>query len=145
MNENLDKHDKKLISLLSLNSRSSTTTLARTLELSRSTVQDRIKKLEHRGIIGGYTIRLNEEYKDRQISAQVMMTFHPKYSDAILQALKKMTNVVTVLAVSGIYDMITTVSAETTEELDKTLDDIGSLAGMEKTTTSIILSKKYEI
>ena len=145
MNKNLDNHDKHLISLLSLNSRSSTTTLARTLGLSRSTVQDRIKKLERRGIIGGYTIRLNEEYKDRQISAQVMMTFHPKYSDAILQALKKMTNVVTVLAVSGIYDMITTVSAETTEELDKTLDNIGSLPGMEKTTTSIILSKKYEI
>ena len=56
-----------------------------------------------------------------------------------------MTNVVAVYAVSGIYDMITSVRAETTEELDKTLDDIGSLPGMEKTTTSIILSKKYEV
>jgi len=145
MEQKLDNNDKKLISLLSQNSRSSTTTLARTLDLSRSTVQDRIKKLERRGIIGGYTIRLNEDYKERQISAQVMMTFHPKYSDAILQALKKMPNVVTVFAVSGIYDMITVVRAETTEELDKTLDDIGSLPGMEKTTTSIMLSKKYEV
>lgn len=141
----MDDKDKRLISLLSQNSRSSTTTLARTLGVSRSTVQDRIKKLEQTGIISGYTVRLNDDYKHRQIAAQVMMTFHPKYSDAILQALKKMPNVVAVYAVSGIYDMITSVRAETTEELDITLDNIGSLTGMEKTTTSIILSKKYEI
>ncbi len=142
---NIDEKDRQLLSLLSQNSRTSTTTLARTLGLSRSTIQDRIKKLESRNIIGGYTIRLNDEFKERQITAQVMMTFHPKYSDAILQALKKMPNVIMVSAVSGIYDMITTVRAETTEKLDNTLDDIGSLAGMEKTTTSIILSNKYQV
>lgn len=143
--EPMDAKDKKILSLLSQNSRVSTTTIAGTVGLSRSTVQGRIKRLEEKNIIGGYTIRLNDHYKKRQISAQVMMTFHPKYSDAILMALKKMTGVVKVLAVSGIYDMITTVRAESTEELDNTLDDIGSLPGMEKTTTSIILSNKYEV
>jgi DNA-binding Lrp family transcriptional regulator len=141
----MDTTDKHLIKLLSQNSRSSTTTLAQTLGYSRSTIQDRIKKLEERGIIAGYTIRFNDNFSQRLITAQVMMTFHPKYSTPILQSLKKMTNVVAVYAVSGIYDMITTVRAETTEELDQTLDDIGSLPGMEKTTTSIILSKKYEV
>lgn len=141
----MDDNDKKLINLLLENSRSSTTTLARTLGLSRSTVQDRMKRLEDRGVIAGYTIRFNDEYRQRQISAQVMMTFQPKYAAAILLALKKMTGVVAVFAVSGIYDLITTLRAETTEELDETLDEIGSLPGMEKTTTSIILSKKYEV
>lgn len=141
----MDAKDKKLINLLLENSRASTTTLARTLGLSRSTVQDRLKRLEDRGIIAGYTIRFNDEYQQRQISAQVMMTFQPKYCAAILQALKKMPGVASIFAVSGIYDLITTLRAETTEELDETLDEIGGLQGMEKTTTSIILSKKYEV
>ncbi len=141
----MDDKDKSLINLLRENSRASTTTLARTLGLSRSTVQDRMKRLEDRGVIAGYTIRFNDEYSQRQISAQVMMTFQPKYAAAILQALKKMPGVVSIYAVSGIYDLITTVRAETTEELDETIDNIGILPGMEKTTTSIILSRKYEV
>ena len=115
------------------------------LGLSRSTVQDRIRRLEDRGIIAGYTIRLNEAFSQRLISAQVMMTFQPKYATAILQALKKMPGVVSIFTVSGIYDLIATVRAQTTEELDTTIDNIGILTGMEKTTTSIILSRKYEV
>ena len=61
----MDDKDKQLLNLLSENSRTSTTTLARTLGLSRSTVQDRIRRLEDRGIIAGYTIRLNDEYSQR--------------------------------------------------------------------------------
>lgn len=141
----MDEKDKILINLLRENSRASTTTLARTLGLSRSTVQDRIKRLEDRGVIAGYTIRFNDEFSQRQISAQVMMTFQPKYAAAILQALKKMPGVVSIFTVSGIYDLIATVRAETTEELDETIDNIGILPGMEKTTTSIILSRKYEV
>ena len=141
----MDDKDRKLLNLLQENGRASTTTLANTIGLSRSTVQDRIKRLEDRGVIAGYTIRYNEEYKQRQISAQVMMTLHPKYAASILQALKKMSGVVSILAVSGIYDLITTVRAETTEELDETIDKIGLLPGMERTTTSIILSRKYEV
>ena len=85
----MDTTDKQLIKLLSQNSRSSTTTLAQTLGYSRSTIQDRIKKLEERGIIAGYTIRFNDDFSQRLITAQVMMTFHPKYSAPILQSLKK--------------------------------------------------------
>ena len=141
----MDDKDKLLLNLLSENSRASTTTLARMLGLSRSTVQDRIRRLEDRGIIAGYTIRLNEAFSQRLISAQVMMTFQPKYATAILQALKKMPGVVSIFTVSGIYDLIATVRAQTTEELDATIDNIGILPGMEKTTTSIILSRKYEV
>ena len=85
----MDSTDKQLIKLLSQNSRSSTTTLAQTLGYSRSTIQDRIKKLESQGIIAGYTIKYHDDFSQRQITAQVMMTFHPKYSAAILQSLKK--------------------------------------------------------
>lgn len=141
----MDDTDQKLLNLLKNNGRESTTALARMLGLSRSTVQDRISRLEDRGIIEGYTIRFNTDYDRRQITAHVLMLLNPKFSDQILQNLKKIPLIKAVYAVSGIYDMIVLVRAETTEEIDSTLDEIGRMEGIKKTTSSIVLSTKYEI
>jgi len=141
----MDDTDQKLITLLKNNSRESTTALARMLGLSRSTVQDRISRLEDRGIIAGYTIRFNEDYKRRQITAHVLIQLNPKFADQILQNLKKIPLIKAVHAVSGIYDMIVMIKAEATEDIDKTLDQIGKMAGIEKTTSSIVLSTKFEL
>jgi len=62
-----------------------------------------------------------------------------------LQNLKKIPLIKAVYAVSGIYDMIAMVKAETTEAIDKTLDEIGKMTGIEKTTSSIVLSTKFEL
>ena len=61
-----------------------------------------------------------------------------------MNALSKMSAVMTVQTVSGIYDLVTTVRALTTEEMDTVLDKIGELPGVEKTTTSIVLTTKFE-
>lgn len=141
----MDTTDQKLINLLKNNGRESTTSLARMMGMSRSTVQDRISRLEDRGIIAGYTIRFNPDYNRRQITAHVLMLLNPKFADQILQNLKKIPLIKAVYAVSGIYDMIVLVRAETTEEIDSTLDEIGRMEGIKKTTSSIVLSTKFEI
>jgi len=140
----MDDTDQKLINLLKNNGRESTTALARMMGLSRSTVQGRIARLEDRGIIMGYTIRFNADYHKRRITAHVLILLNPKFAVQILQNLKKMPLVKAVYAVSGIYDMIALVKAETTEEIDRTLDEIGRIEGIKKTTSSIVLSTKFE-
>ncbi len=140
----LDETDKALLALLRANSREPVAELARKLALSRSTVKDRIAKLEKRGVIAGYTIRLSEAYVLGQVQAQVMIDSDPKYASAIVRALRTMPAVKALYAVNGIYDMIALVSVESTLELDKTLDQIGNLEGIEKTVSSIILSTKFE-
>ncbi|PHZ84068.1 Lrp/AsnC family transcriptional regulator [Paremcibacter congregatus] len=141
----MDDTDQKLVNLLKNNGRESTTALARKLGLSRSTVQDRIARLEDRGIIAGYTIRFNEDYQNRLITAHVLIQLNPKNADQILARLRKIPLIKAVYAVSGIYDMIALVKAETTEEIDSTLDEIGRMDGINKTTSSIVLSTKFEI
>ena len=141
----MDDTDQRLINLLISNGRESMTALARKLGVSRSTAQERVRRLEDRNIIGGYTIRLNEAHATRQITAHVLMQLNPKFADQILQNLKKIPLIKAVYAVSGIYDMITLVKAETTEEIDSTLDKIGRMDGVKKTTSSIVLSTKFEI
>ncbi len=140
----MDQTDKKLLQLLKKNARASTTSLAGDVGLSRSTTQDRIRRLEKKGIIAGYTINLNESYGRRQIVAHVMISVHPKKAPIVVHALKKMINVQSLYAISGEYDLIAVLSSETTEEVDKTIDEMGELEGIEKTRSSIVLSTKFQ-
>jgi len=140
----MDKTDKEIIQLLSQDARTSTTSLAASVGLSRSTVQERIKRLESSGIISGYTVRLSEGYRGRQIHAHVMISLVPKRQAEVVTALRKMVSVDSLYAISGEYDLIAHVNADSTDDIDATLDTIGIMEGIEKTRSSIILSTKFE-
>lgn len=140
--DQLDRIDRELVSLLRANSRTSTSALGRTLGVSRTTVQDRINRLERRGVIEAYTVRFNPDFAGRQISAHVMIQVNPKQSAKVVEALAGIEAVTTLQTVSGIYDLVTQLEAPTTEAMDEVLDRIGALPGVEKTTTSIVLSTR---
>ena len=142
--QDLDKIDQGLLERLQANSRASTSALARELNISRSTVQDRIHRMERRNIIAGYTIRFHNNFSERLLHAHVMIQVNPKQSQQIVDALSHISAVRTVHTVSGIYDLMTTVQTRTTQEMDAILDQIGELHGVEKTTTSIVLATKLE-
>lgn len=144
MTKPLDATDRALLALLSANSRESTAELARKLHLSRSTVKDRINRLEQGGIITGYTIRYSEDFASSQIRAHVMISYDPKQSTRIVRSLRQLPSIKAVYAVNGIYDIIAHVSADSMADLDQALDLIGEIDGIEKTVSSIILSTKFE-
>jgi len=140
----LDQTDRELLALLRTNSRESTSALARKLGVSRSTVQDRINRLERKKVIAAYTIRYDDTFAGHQLNAHVMIQVNPKQSQKIVDALSRMPAVMTVQAVSGIYDLITTVQTLTTEDMDRVLDNIGNLPGVDKTISSFVLATKFE-
>lgn len=142
--KDLDQTDRRLLSLLARNSRASTSALARDLGISRSTVGDRIARLERRGVIEGYTIRFNEAFRQSLLRAHVMIQVNPKRGPHVAEALKEIDAVKTLQTVSGVYDLVTAVEAATSEEMDRVLDAIGAIPGVEKTTTSIVLSTKFQ-
>ncbi len=136
--------DQKLLALLRTNARTPVAALARKLGLARSTVQERIAKLERSGVIAGYTVKLGADFSGRQIAAHVMIAADPKRADQVVSELKRIPEVRSLSAVSGTYDMIAAIAAETTARIDAVLDEIGRIKGIERTTTSIILSVKLD-
>lgn len=140
----IDILNEQLLTLLKENSRTSTSELARKLGVSRTTVQDRIRRLEKKHIIGGYTVVLHRNYTRRLIKAQVMIEVNPKLAGPVAKSLRQVQQIKTLHAVSGPYDLIAEIAAETTEEIDNTLDLIGNVEGVEKTRSSVILSTKFE-
>jgi DNA-binding Lrp family transcriptional regulator len=136
--------EKALIGLLRENARASTAELARRLGVSRTTVQSRIERLEARGVITGYGVRLASEYERGLVRAHVLLTVTPKQADAVVQSLRTLAPVRTLHSVSGNFDMIVIVEASSIGELDVLLDRIGAMEGVERTLSSIVLSTRID-
>lgn len=140
----LNATDELLLSLLRENARASTALIARRLNLSRTTVQSRIERLEREGVISGYTVRVHDEYERSYIRAHIMITVHPKQMTSVVAALRAMPALRMLHSVSGAYDLIAIGAAPTVGEMDVLTDRIGAIEGVERTTSSIILSTKFE-
>ena len=140
----MDEKNKQLLQLLSANARESTSSLARKLQLSRTAVQERINKLQSQGVIAGFTVKLNKAYEQRQIKTWVILRTHQRLTSQVVAALSRIKEVTSLRTISGIYDLIATVQAESTQRIDEILDQISEVEGIEKTFSSIELSTKFE-
>ena len=140
----LDDTDRALLGLLRENARASTAELARRLELSRTTVQSRIERLERRRVIAGYTVAVADEVEAGLVRAHVLITLAPRASGVIEAALRKIAQVRVLHSVSGPFDLIAIVAAASIGELDALIDRIGRLEGVERTTSAIVLSTRIE-
>jgi DNA-binding Lrp family transcriptional regulator len=140
----VDALDTALLSALRENARTPAALLARRLDASRSTVQARIERLERSGVIERYTVITGEAFERGLVKAHVAATITPKLTAAVEGALRRLPEIRRVHSVSGPFDMIVEIVAPSIGELDQIIDRIGQLEGVERTTTSIILSTKVE-
>ena len=124
--------------------RASTAALARALGVSRTTVQSRLARLERSKVITGYTVRTSEAHERGVIRALVMITAMPKQSAAVEAAIRRMPAVRALHSVSGPYDMIAEAATPSVGEMDLLIDSIGALDGVERTTSSVILSTRLD-
>ncbi len=136
--------DELLLSLLRENARASTAQIARRLNLSRTTVQSRIERLERGGVISGYTVRVRDDFERGHIRAHIMITVHPKQATTVVAALRAMPELRLLHSVSGAYDLIAVGVVPTVDAMDQLTDRIGAMEGVERTTSSIVLSTKFE-
>jgi DNA-binding Lrp family transcriptional regulator len=136
--------DEQLLALLKENARLSTAALARRLGVARSTVQSRLERLERSGVIRGYTVELGPGARARQVQAHAMIAVEPQQQSSVERKLKAMPAVAGLYTVSGSYDLIAMLAAESTGALDVALDELRSCPGVKSTSTSIVLSRRFE-
>jgi DNA-binding Lrp family transcriptional regulator len=136
--------DQQLLSLLRENARAPTAEIARRLGLSRTTVQSRIERLERQGVIAGYTVRVPGDLERSLVRAHIMIAVQPKQMIAVTKALKAMPELRLLHSVTGAYDLIALGVVSTLGEMDVLTDRIGVIDGVERTTSALILSTKFE-
>ena len=138
----LSDKDRELLKVLGENARMPVATLAKRLSLSRTTVQARLERLEREQVIAGYCVRLAESYTSTLVRAHILITIAPKTLGKVTAALEGMSAVIEVHSVSGTFDLIAMIAAPSIADLDQVIDEIGLIAGVERTLSSIILSTR---
>src|ERR1700730_2304607 len=141
----MDAIDEKLVLALRENGRASTAQLARLVGRSRTSVQSRIERLEKQGVIVGYTALLAPEHGLGAVRAHVMIKVGPKEARAVTAGLRVIPQVRVLHSVSGEVDFIAVAATASVAEMDQVIDRIGALDGVERTTSSIILSTKFDL
>ncbi len=140
----LTQKDEDLISLLRLNARESVAALARKLGVSRTTVQDRLKRLEQQGVIAGYGLKLSSEMNTKGICAYVTLDIEPRSAASVTASLAGFAQIEAIHTVSGKFDIIVLVRAGSAEDMDRILDAIGMIDGVRRTESAMILSTKLD-
>lgn len=139
----LDGIDRKLIALLQENARESVTELARKLKLGRTTVHERIAKLEANGVILGYSTILSRDPGAPTSRAIVMLSLVQRMQPAVMERLRRLPEVLTCHTVSGDFDLALMIEAPQMDDLDAVLDEIINLPGVERCRSSIIMTTNF--
>ncbi len=144
MDPDLDPLDRQLVALLKVNARLPLARLARSLGCARSTVQLRLKSLEQRGVITGYTLSLARPEASPRIHAIVLVAIDTKHEAAVIEALARRHEVDRIFTVSGRYDLCCMVSTDSTQELDQLIDRMRGVKGVKESFSTLLLSSKLE-
>ncbi|MFT3986704.1 Lrp/AsnC family transcriptional regulator [Aestuariivirga sp.] len=140
----LTSKDEELIALLRVDAREPVASLARKLGLSRTTVQDRLRRLEDQGVITGYAVRLAEEVDKGGIRALVTISVEPRRQVEVARLLARFPQFETLHTVSGKFDLVATVKTASAEDMDTLIDKLGVIPGITRTETAVILSTKLD-
>lgn len=141
---NLDEIDVRLLGLLRDDARQPIAQLAKELGISRGQLYSRLARLEESGVVAGYTVRLGDAFARSRLRAHVMIKTAPRSRRELEALLSEIAQVSAVHAISGEFDYIAMLEAVDAVELNRLIDEIGMLDGVEFTKSSVILATKLE-
>jgi DNA-binding Lrp family transcriptional regulator len=136
----MDNTDRRLLSLLRDNARMSVAAMAKSLGVSRGTVQNRLARLEADGSVLGYTVRLRNAADDERIRAFMTVAVEGNRTDEVLKALRGDPAVCALHTTNGRWDIVAELRTESLEAVDKVLGRIRLIDGISSTETSLLLS-----
>jgi Lrp/AsnC family leucine-responsive transcriptional regulator len=147
MEFNLDQIDFRILDMMQANARISNAELARDLEMAPSAILERVKKLEQRQVILGYTTRLNPAAMQQKLLAFIFIRSRDGFGETgkTTQALSKIPQVQEVHHIAGedcFLVKVRTEDASTLMELMRT--SFKKIPNISSTRTTIVLETVKE-
>lgn len=141
MPETLDKLDHDLIALLRKDARAPAAVLAKQLKASRSTVQNRIVRLQRAGVLLGFTVRLASEQAGHPVRAITQIEVRGGAGDKVITALKRLPEVVSIYSTNGRWDLVAEVRVADLAGFDHALRQMRDIDGIAASETSLLLAE----
>ncbi len=140
-----DATDQKILKILQLDARTSNAEVARTLGMAASGIFERIKKLEERGAIRGYTALLDPTQLDQRLLAFIFVRSEdPVGGDATAKQLARRPEIQEVHHVAGEDCYLAKVRVKDTAVLSRLMKEIGAIPHVRATRTTVVLETTKE-
>ena len=136
----MDHIDTNILRCLTKDARMNASQISQQVNLSVSAVIERMKKLEASGLIKGYTAVIDERLAGYDVQALISIRLeHPKYNQEFARQMRNHERVMECFYITGDFDYIARISAGSTQELTKVLNDLKQIPGVSLTRTYVVL------
>lgn len=140
----MESLDRRLLEFLATDSSASISELSTQLDVPSSTLHQRIKRLEARGVITGYRALINQREVGLALHALVSLTpIDPSKPDDVVEKIRPITEIESCWSVAGTESYIVKVAVAEPGQLESLLAKIRAEANV-STRTSVILSTPFE-
>jgi len=140
--QRFDDLDMKLLFELSKNGNISVPTLSKKLGVSASVLYSRIKRLVRKKLIKKFTIEIDDSLLGMSVKASVGINRDPKFKIQTHKKLLDVIEVVSIIEVTGRFDIMIRVYAKDLEDLHTVIiEKIGRIEGIQNTETFVELEK----
>ena len=129
----MDEIDKRILEILSNDARKKYVDLAKEIGLTEGAIRRRVRSLVKSNVIRKFTIETSVE-----LEGIVLIETEPNKTADVTSRLRKIAN--KVFEVSGDYDIAALIQSYTIDDLNRKIDKIRKLLGVQNTTTLIKLS-----
>lgn len=137
----MDKIDIKILKLLQENSRISASQIGNIISLSVPAVSDRLKKLDASGVINQYTTIISAQKFNKTLTVIIFIGLeNTKYTENFVEMINKEDEILECHHLAGEFDYSLKIVTENTITLEKILNRLKSISGVQKTTTMVTLS-----
>src|SRR5262245_721630 len=142
----IDEMDRRILSLLQQDARLPNAEIARRVGMAPSATLERLRKLEERGVIRGYEVRLDPRKLGLGLTAFIFVRAHGKEAEGDTgERLKEHPNVLEVHHIAGEDCYLVKVRAVDTEDLGRLLQkDFSTMPNVASTRTTIVLGTLKE-
>ena len=141
----IDALDRQLLDALQRNGRSTFAELGALVGLKAASVHERVKRLEARGFVKGYSARLDSRLLGLELTAFVSCYTSPDTDyDDFTEAARALPEVGEVHSVAGEESFVLKVITRSTADLDDFLSRLKRVPGILRTKTMIVLSTPFE-
>ena len=137
----LDPTNRRMLALLQEHGRISASELGRKLGLSRTAVQDRIRRLENAGIILGYTARVSVTEDQPPVAALLSITISERPCAPVLAQIQALPEVERLFSLAGPTDAVILVRVADTRALSELVDRITALKHVSTASAAVVLDE----
>lgn len=138
----MDEIDRRLLALLRANAREPAASLAKKLQVSRGTVQNRIARLLASRTIQGFTIKTAPAAESSRVRAVMCIAVEGEKSTKVVRALNGFAEVEHIHTTNGRWDLVAEIQTDTLAGFSQALDQIRLIEGIAATETSLLLDKR---